>query len=95
MIQSESPILAKKPNPIVSIWRNPLVQAFLNDPITLISGTFLLVVILAVIFAPVVAPHDPLDQQPPLTPLPPVIILGSVPLRSIGIRNIYCLVSDN
>lgn len=72
MIQSESPILAKKPNPIVSIWRNPLVQAFLNDPITLVSGTFLVVVILAVIFAPVVAPHDPQDQQLPLRHLPPL-----------------------
>ena len=72
MVQSESPILAKKPNPIVSIWRNPLVQAFLNDPITLISGTFLLVVILAVIFAPVVSPHDPQDQQLPLRHLPPL-----------------------
>ena len=65
-IQSESPALAKKPNPVVSLWRQPLVQAFLNDPITLISGSFLVVVILAVIFAPLVAPHDPQDQQLPL-----------------------------
>ncbi len=72
MIQSESPVLAKKPNPIVSIWRNPLVQAFLNDPITLVSGTFLVVIILAVIFAPVVAPYDPQDQQLPLRHLPPL-----------------------
>ncbi len=72
MIQSESPVLAKKPNPIVSLWRNPLVQAFLNDPITLISGTFLLVVILAVIFAPVVTPYDPQDQQLRLRHQPPL-----------------------
>ncbi len=72
MIQSETPILAKKPNPIVSTWRNPLVQAFLNDPITLISGIFLVVIILAVIFAPVVAPYGPRDQQLPLRHLPPL-----------------------
>ena len=72
MIQSETPILAKKPNPIVSTWRNPLVQAFLSDPITLLSGTFLVIVILAVVFAPLVAPHDPQDQQLPLRHLPPL-----------------------
>jgi len=72
MIQSESPVVAKKPNPMVSAWRNPLVQAFFNDPITLISGTFLLVVILAVILAPFVAPYDPQDQQLPLRHLPPL-----------------------
>ena len=72
MIQSESPELAKKPNPIVSMWGNPLVQAFLNDPITLISGIFLVVIILAVIFAPVVAPFGPRDQQLKLRHLPPL-----------------------
>jgi len=72
MIQSESPVLAKKPNPVVSIWRNPLVQAFFNDPITLISGTFLVVIIIAVIFAPFVAPYDPQDQQLPLRHQPPL-----------------------
>ena len=72
MIESEAPALAKKANPVVSVWRHPLVQAFLNDPITLISGSFLVVVILAVIFAPLVAPHDPQDQQLPLRHLPPM-----------------------
>ena len=72
MIQSESPVLAKKPNPAVSIWRNPLVQAFFNDPITLISGTFLVVIVIAVIFAPFVAPYDPQDQQLQLRHQPPL-----------------------
>ena len=72
MIQSESPVLAKKTNPVVSIWRNPLVQAFFNDPITLISGTFLVVILIAVIFAPLVAPYDPQDQQLPLRHQPPL-----------------------
>ncbi len=72
MIQSESPVLDQKPNPLVSLWRHPLVQAFLNDPITLISGAFLLVVLVAVIFAPVVAPYDHLDQQIPLRHQPPL-----------------------
>jgi hypothetical protein len=28
-------------NPITAFWRRPLVQAFISDPITLISGVFL------------------------------------------------------
>lgn len=66
MLQSESPALKRKPNPVVTLWRHPLLQAFLNDPITLISGTFLAVVVLAVIFAPVVTPYGNQDQQLPL-----------------------------
>jgi len=72
MIQSDAPVLEKKPNPLVSLWRNALFQAFLNDPITLISGTFLLLILLAVIFAPFVAPYNPQDQQLPLRHLPPM-----------------------
>jgi len=71
MIQTESPALEQKPNRVVGLWRHPLFQAFLNDPITLISGTFLVVVVLAVIFAPLVAPYDPQDQQLKLRHLPP------------------------
>ena len=40
-----------------------MVQAFLNDPITLISGVFIVLVVLAVTFAPIVSPHDPDDRQ--------------------------------
>ena len=71
MIQSESPQFKEKPNPVVILWRHPLLQAFLNDPITLISGTFLAVVVLAVIFAPVVTQYDHQDQQLPLRHLAP------------------------
>jgi peptide/nickel transport system permease protein len=45
------------------MWRHPLVQAFFNDRITLVSATFLLIIILAAVFAPLVAPYDPEDQQ--------------------------------
>ncbi len=47
------------------------MQAFVSDPITLISGTFIVLVILAAIFAPLVAPHDPTDRQLPLRHLGP------------------------
>ena len=47
------------------------MQAFVSDPITLISAIFIVLVILAAIFAPVVAPHDPTDRQLPLRHLGP------------------------
>ena len=55
--------IQRRTNPIAAVWRQPLVQAFLGDRITLISGTFIVLVVLAAILAPVVAPHDPNDQQ--------------------------------
>ena len=58
-------------NPITAFWRRPLVQAFISDPITLVSGAFLTLIFLAALFAPFVAPHDPTDRQLPLRHLDP------------------------
>jgi len=63
---------ARRPNPIAGVWRHRLVQAFFNDPITAISASFVLLVVLSAIFAPWVAPHDPKDQQLPLHKLAPL-----------------------
>ena len=63
MIQNETTALETKPNPVVAIWRNALVQAFLSDTVTLLSGIFLLVIILSAALAPWVAPYNPQDQQ--------------------------------
>jgi len=60
-----------KPNPIVAFWRHALVQAFFSDAITVIAASFLLIVILSAVFAPLVAPYNPEDQQLPLRHLPP------------------------
>ncbi len=62
-MQSDVSTVAQKPNPIVALWHNALVQAFLNDPITLLSALFLFVIVMAALFAPVVAPYDPQNQQ--------------------------------
>jgi peptide/nickel transport system permease protein len=72
MLQNETTSIEPKPNPIVAIWRHALVQAFLNDPITLISASFLLIVVLAAAFAPLVSPYNPQDQQLRLRHLPPL-----------------------
>ena len=55
--------LAEKVNPVAAFWNRPLVQAFFNDPITVISGAFLVIVVLAVALAPLVSPHNPNDRQ--------------------------------
>jgi peptide/nickel transport system permease protein len=67
----EITIAPKRQNPVVSIWQHPLVQAFFSDPVTLLSGAFIVLVVLAAIFAPIVAPHDPIDRQLPLRHLSP------------------------
>ena len=58
-------------NPLVAFWRHSLVQAFLNDPVTVISGAFLILVLFSAVFAPWVAPHGNRDQQIPLRHLAP------------------------
>ncbi len=63
--------LEHRPSRIAAVWRHPLIQAFLSDKVTLISGTFITLVVLASIFAPIVAPHDPDDGQLPLRHLEP------------------------
>jgi peptide/nickel transport system permease protein len=72
MIDNETTVVGSKPNPIVAIWRHALVQAFLNDPVTLFSATFVVVVVLAAAFAPFVSPYNPQDQQLRLRHLPPL-----------------------
>ena len=62
-MQSELSAVTQKPNPIVALWNNALFQAFLNDPITLFSALFLFVIVMAAVFAPLVAPYDPQNQQ--------------------------------
>ena len=71
MAFNEATTIRKRPNPIGAMWRHPLVQAFFNDRVTSVSATFLLVIMLAAVFAPVVAPHDPEDQQVRLRHLGP------------------------
>ena len=60
-----------RPNPVAVLLRRPLVQAFLNDPITVISATFVLLVVFTAIFAPLVAPHNHKEQHLEVRHLPP------------------------
>ena len=49
-MQSDLSTVTQKPNPIVAIWNNALLQAFLNDPVTLLSAVFLFVIVMAAVF---------------------------------------------
>ncbi len=51
-MQDGTTAISQKPNPLLAIWHKPLLQAFLSDGVTLTSGIFLIVVLVAVLFAP-------------------------------------------
>ena len=73
-MQDTTTTLERRPNPVAAVWQRPLVQAFLNDPVTLASGVFIAVIFFAVIFAPLVSPHDPLEVQIGLRHLGPMSV---------------------
>ena len=81
---SDMTTVVQKPNPIVAVWNNSLVQAFLNDPITLFSALFLFVIVMAAVFAPFVAPYDPQNQQLKLRHLPPDVSAHPASMRVEG-----------
>ena len=70
-MQDATIVVRPRVNPVVAVWQSTLVQAFFNDPITVIAATFMVLIVLAVIFAPFVAPHNPEEQQIRLRHLPP------------------------
>jgi peptide/nickel transport system permease protein len=72
MASNDATTIRKRPNPIGAVWQHQLVQAFFNDRITLISASFLFLIMLAAVFAPIVAPFDPEDQQVRLRHLAPL-----------------------
>ncbi len=82
-MQDSRTALERRVNPVAAVWRQPLVQAFLNDQITLISGIFIVLVMLVVIFAPIVAPHDPNDRQVRLSHVAP-LSPGTASNRSVS-----------
>jgi len=88
--------IQRRTNPLVALWHHALVQAFLNDPITVISGTFVVVVVVSAIFAPWVAPHGDRDQQVPLRHLPPMSTgLATEDITLVKEERFYLLGTDH
>ena len=98
-MQDGTPALTQKSNLIVAIWRQSLVQAFLSDRVTLASGVFLVVVLVAVIFAPLVSPHKYQEQQIRLRHLAPLssgtAIIKDTTARDVTEERYYLLGTDH
>ncbi|NNF81083.1 MAG: ABC transporter permease [Rhizobiales bacterium] len=56
----------------------------LREPRALIGGLFILFLIFCALFAPLIAPHDPLEQDLLLEKIPPVWQAGSDPAYLLG-----------
>ena len=98
-MQDSTTALQQRANPIAAFWQKPLVQAFVNDPVTLMSGVFLGVVLFAVILAPLVAPHGYQEQQLKLRHLAPFssgeAIVKDTTARDVTEERYYLLGTDH
>ena len=98
-MQETSLSLEPRRNPITVVWRNALFQAFLNDRITLISGAFIMTIVVVVILAPLTAPHEPEEQQLDLRHLPPfssgVAIVKDTAARDVLEERYFLLGTDH
>jgi len=98
-MQDSTTALQQRVNPIAAFWQKPLVQAFINDPVTLMSGVFLGVVLIGVIFAPLVAPHGYQEQQLKLRHLAPFssgeAIVKDTTARDVTEERYYLLGTDH
>ncbi|MCH8351734.1 MAG: ABC transporter permease [Chloroflexi bacterium] len=98
-MQDSTTTIQQRANPIVAFWQKPLVQAFFNDPVTLISGVFLGIILIAVIFAPLVSPHGYQEQQIKLRHLAPFstgeAIIKDTTARDVTEERYYLLGTDH
>lgn len=60
------------------------ISRILREPRALISGLFILALVICALFAPQIAPHDPLEQDLMLEKIPPVWQEGSDPAYLLG-----------
>ena len=98
-MQDSTTAIQKSRNPIGAMWQKPLVQAFFNDPVTLISSSFLVIVLIAIIFAPWVSPHKYQEQQIRLRHLAPLsygtAIIKDTDARDVSEERYYLLGTDH
>jgi dipeptide transport system permease protein len=72
-------------------WRvsiSPQVKALMSEPKIVFGGGFVLLLALVAIFAPLIAPQDPLDQDLLAAALPPVGSAGAEPGHLLGTDNL-------
>jgi peptide/nickel transport system permease protein len=61
-----------------------MLKALLADPKIVLGGGFLLLLAVLAVFAPLIAPHDPLEQDLMAATLPPWGFAGSDPAHLLG-----------
>lgn len=98
-MQDSTTVIQRSRNPLSAIWQKPLVQAFFNDPVTLISSAFLAITLIAIIFAPWVSPHKYQEQQIRLRHLEPfsygTAIIKDTDARDVTEERYYLLGTDH
>ena len=98
-MQDSTTAIQRQANPIAAFLKKPLVQAFFSDPVTLMSGAFLGVVLIAVLFAPLVSPHGYQEQQLKLRHLTPFssgeAIVKDTDARNVTEERYYLLGTDH
>ncbi len=98
-MQDSTTAIQQRANPIAAFWQKPLVQAFFNDPVTLMSGVFLGVVLIGVLFAPLISPHGYQEQQLKLRHLAPFTsgeaIVKDTTARDVTEERYYLLGTDH
>ena len=57
------PIPEKRPSALRRAWDSDLAYSFRKSPVAIIAGTVALVVIMAAVLAPWIAPHDPFNPR--------------------------------
>ncbi len=98
-MQDSTTAIQQRANPIAAFWQKPLVQAFFNDPVTLMSGVFLGVVLIGVLFDPLISPHGYQEQQLKLRHLAPFssgeAIVKDTDARDVTEERYYLLGTDH
>lgn len=64
--------------------RSPALAAMAREPRVVVAGGFLLLLLATAVFAPLIVPHDPLEQNLMLATLPPAGFPGAEPGYLLG-----------
>ena len=86
-MQESITAIQNRGNPVTRVWRHPLAQAFISDPVTLVAGIVLVSVLALVLFAPWVSPYDHTELQVKLRHLPP-LSTGTATLKIQGAESV-------
>lgn len=82
--EARAPALADTPVATAAAPRRSLRRDLASEPRVVIAGGYLLLLALLAVFAPWIAPHDPLEQDLMLSLVPPAFVAGAEPGYWLG-----------